>query len=193
MRASTGIVPIGWPATLFRSGAPGAWAGWLAMSKIDCGAVIAMLFTCVTFAGSTIVTISSGGCNALSYLTARPAKIYAVDGGRSGREQLVVGRRGELIQLLVQILVNIIGAPDDDGEPQPASTPTTGTPARPSERIAARPFTQPTSTTTAGGPRSAAVSALITTSLALYFALACGAAAYALALALFPTLAPGPA
>src|SRR5947209_11986502 len=29
--------------------------------------------------GSTIVTISSGGCNALSYLTAQPAKIYAVD------------------------------------------------------------------------------------------------------------------
>src|SRR5260221_6662360 len=29
--------------------------------------------------GSTIVTISSGGCNALSYLTARPAQGYAVD------------------------------------------------------------------------------------------------------------------
>jgi S-adenosylmethionine-diacylglycerol 3-amino-3-carboxypropyl transferase len=29
--------------------------------------------------GSTIVTISSGGCNALSYLTARPAQVYAVD------------------------------------------------------------------------------------------------------------------
>src|ERR1700733_2307906 len=29
--------------------------------------------------GSTIVTISSGGCNALSYLTAQPAKVYAVD------------------------------------------------------------------------------------------------------------------
>src|SRR5579863_10727110 len=29
--------------------------------------------------GSTIVTISSGGCNALSYLTARPAQIFAVD------------------------------------------------------------------------------------------------------------------
>lgn len=29
--------------------------------------------------GATIVTISSGGCNALSYLTARPAQIYAVD------------------------------------------------------------------------------------------------------------------
>src|SRR5258707_1579248 len=29
--------------------------------------------------GSTIVTISSGGCNALSYLTARPAQAYAVD------------------------------------------------------------------------------------------------------------------
>jgi S-adenosylmethionine-diacylglycerol 3-amino-3-carboxypropyl transferase len=29
--------------------------------------------------GSTIVTISSGGCNALSYLAASPAKIYAVD------------------------------------------------------------------------------------------------------------------
>ena len=28
---------------------------------------------------STIVTISSGGCNALSYLTARPAQVYAVD------------------------------------------------------------------------------------------------------------------
>src|SRR5260370_37088623 len=29
--------------------------------------------------GSTMVTISSGGCNALSYLTARPAQVYAVD------------------------------------------------------------------------------------------------------------------
>jgi len=29
--------------------------------------------------GSTIVTMSSGGCNALSYLTAQPAQIYAVD------------------------------------------------------------------------------------------------------------------
>src|SRR5260370_21934837 len=29
--------------------------------------------------GSTIVCISSGGCNALSYLTARPAQVYAVD------------------------------------------------------------------------------------------------------------------
>ncbi len=29
--------------------------------------------------GSTVVTISSGGCNALSYLTAQPAQIYAVD------------------------------------------------------------------------------------------------------------------
>src|SRR5215468_6360672 len=29
--------------------------------------------------GSTIVTISSAGCNALSYLTAQPAQIYAVD------------------------------------------------------------------------------------------------------------------
>jgi S-adenosylmethionine-diacylglycerol 3-amino-3-carboxypropyl transferase len=29
--------------------------------------------------GSTIVTISSGGCNALSYLTAQPAQVYAVD------------------------------------------------------------------------------------------------------------------
>jgi S-adenosylmethionine-diacylglycerol 3-amino-3-carboxypropyl transferase len=29
--------------------------------------------------GSSIVTISSGGCNALSYLTARPAQVYAVD------------------------------------------------------------------------------------------------------------------
>ncbi len=28
---------------------------------------------------STIVTISSGGCNALSYLTAQPAQVYAVD------------------------------------------------------------------------------------------------------------------
>src|ERR1700683_158793 len=28
--------------------------------------------------GSTIVTISSGGCNALSYLTAQPAQVYAV-------------------------------------------------------------------------------------------------------------------
>src|SRR3954447_9045519 len=29
--------------------------------------------------GSTIVTISSGGCNALSYLRARPTQVYAVD------------------------------------------------------------------------------------------------------------------
>jgi S-adenosylmethionine-diacylglycerol 3-amino-3-carboxypropyl transferase len=29
--------------------------------------------------GSTIVTISSGGCNALSYLTARPAQVFAID------------------------------------------------------------------------------------------------------------------
>jgi S-adenosylmethionine-diacylglycerol 3-amino-3-carboxypropyl transferase len=29
--------------------------------------------------GSTIVTISSGGCNALSYLTAKPAQVFAVD------------------------------------------------------------------------------------------------------------------
>src|SRR5260370_30773956 len=29
--------------------------------------------------GSTIVTISSGGCNALSYLTAQPPQGYAVD------------------------------------------------------------------------------------------------------------------
>src|SRR6202166_1426184 len=29
--------------------------------------------------GSTVVTISSGGCNALSYLTAQPAQVYAVD------------------------------------------------------------------------------------------------------------------
>src|ERR1700750_2088881 len=29
--------------------------------------------------GSTIVTISSGGCNALSYLTTQPAQIFAVD------------------------------------------------------------------------------------------------------------------
>ena len=29
--------------------------------------------------GSTIVTISSGGCNVLSYLTAQPAQVYAVD------------------------------------------------------------------------------------------------------------------
>src|SRR3981081_3665397 len=29
--------------------------------------------------GSTIVPISSGGCNALSYLTAQPAQVYAVD------------------------------------------------------------------------------------------------------------------
>src|SRR5260221_4628670 len=29
--------------------------------------------------GSTIVTISSGGCSALSYLTAQPAQVYAVD------------------------------------------------------------------------------------------------------------------
>src|ERR1700709_2713526 len=29
--------------------------------------------------GSTIVTISSGGCNALSYLTAQPAQVFAAD------------------------------------------------------------------------------------------------------------------
>ena len=29
--------------------------------------------------GSTIVTVSSGGCNALSYLSAHPAQVYAVD------------------------------------------------------------------------------------------------------------------
>src|SRR5579872_7539394 len=29
--------------------------------------------------GSTIVTIASGGCNALSYLAAQPAQVYAVD------------------------------------------------------------------------------------------------------------------
>ncbi|MDB5566662.1 MAG: S-adenosylmethionine:diacylglycerol 3-amino-3-carboxypropyl transferase [Tardiphaga sp.] len=29
--------------------------------------------------GSTIVTISSGGCNALSYLAAKPAQVYAID------------------------------------------------------------------------------------------------------------------
>src|SRR4249920_1756650 len=29
--------------------------------------------------GSTIVTISSGGCNALSYLTAEPHRVFAVD------------------------------------------------------------------------------------------------------------------
>src|ERR1700761_2217611 len=29
--------------------------------------------------GSTIVTIACGGCNALSYLKARPAQVYAVD------------------------------------------------------------------------------------------------------------------
>jgi S-adenosylmethionine-diacylglycerol 3-amino-3-carboxypropyl transferase len=29
--------------------------------------------------GSTIVTISSGGCNALSYLAAQPAQVYAID------------------------------------------------------------------------------------------------------------------
>src|SRR5271156_4282813 len=29
--------------------------------------------------GSTIVTIASGGCNALSYLMAQPAQVYAVD------------------------------------------------------------------------------------------------------------------
>jgi S-adenosylmethionine-diacylglycerol 3-amino-3-carboxypropyl transferase len=29
--------------------------------------------------GSTIVTMSSGGCNALSYLTAKPAQVYVVD------------------------------------------------------------------------------------------------------------------
>lgn len=36
---------------------------------------------------------------------------------RAEAEHIVVGRRGELIQLLVQVLVNIIGAPDDSGEP----------------------------------------------------------------------------
>jgi CheY-like chemotaxis protein/signal transduction histidine kinase len=36
---------------------------------------------------------------------------------RADSGHLVVGRRGELIQLLVQVLVNIIGAPDDEGEP----------------------------------------------------------------------------
>ena len=36
---------------------------------------------------------------------------------RAGADHLVIGRRGELIQLLVQVLVNIIGAPDDSGEP----------------------------------------------------------------------------
>src|ERR1700712_993446 len=29
--------------------------------------------------GATIVTISSGGCNALSYLAANPAQVYAID------------------------------------------------------------------------------------------------------------------
>src|SRR5579863_3760641 len=29
--------------------------------------------------GSIIVTIASGGCNALSYLAAQPAQVYAVD------------------------------------------------------------------------------------------------------------------
>src|SRR5665647_687312 len=29
--------------------------------------------------GATIVTISSGGCNALSYLAAKPTQIYAID------------------------------------------------------------------------------------------------------------------
>jgi S-adenosylmethionine-diacylglycerol 3-amino-3-carboxypropyl transferase len=29
--------------------------------------------------GATVVTISSGGCNAMSYLTAQPAQVYAVD------------------------------------------------------------------------------------------------------------------
>src|ERR1700676_4834636 len=29
--------------------------------------------------GSTIVTISSGGCNALSYLVSKPAQVYAID------------------------------------------------------------------------------------------------------------------
>ncbi|CCE11350.1 S-adenosylmethionine:diacylglycerol 3-amino-3-carboxypropyl transferase [Bradyrhizobium sp. STM 3843] len=33
--------------------------------------------------GSTIVTVSSGGCNALSYLTAQPAQIFAVDRSES--------------------------------------------------------------------------------------------------------------
>ena len=35
---------------------------------------------------------------------------------RADGEHLVVGRRGELIQLMVQVLVNIIGAPDDPEE-----------------------------------------------------------------------------
>jgi CheY-like chemotaxis protein/signal transduction histidine kinase len=37
---------------------------------------------------------------------------------RAEGAHLVVGRRGDLIQLLVQVLVNMIGAPDDSGEPR---------------------------------------------------------------------------
>lgn len=33
--------------------------------------------------GATVVTMSSGGCNALSYLTAQPAQVYAVDRNES--------------------------------------------------------------------------------------------------------------
>src|SRR6516225_1911278 len=33
--------------------------------------------------GSTIVTIASGGCNALSYLVAQPAQVYAVDANQA--------------------------------------------------------------------------------------------------------------
>src|SRR5215475_8472295 len=33
--------------------------------------------------GSTIVTISSGGCNALSFLMAQPAQVYAVDANQT--------------------------------------------------------------------------------------------------------------
>src|SRR5215470_2224515 len=33
--------------------------------------------------GSTIVTIASGGCNALSYLMAQPAQVYAVDANQA--------------------------------------------------------------------------------------------------------------
>ena len=36
---------------------------------------------------------------------------------RGGAGHVVVGRRGDLIQLLVQILVNVIGAPDESGDP----------------------------------------------------------------------------
>jgi CheY-like chemotaxis protein/signal transduction histidine kinase len=37
---------------------------------------------------------------------------------RGGAGHVVVGRRGELLQVVVQLLVNVIGAPDERGEPR---------------------------------------------------------------------------